>query len=275
VSRGALVTLLLVAAALLVPLALVGVWTHQVLLDRERFTNLSDDLLDEPAVRRGLADKTVEQLEATRPGLAAGEPALRAGVEGALTTPRYRGLFKQALGDTHDQLTNDEDTLELNMGPAVDVARTRLAGTNPRLANSLPRGAEVPPIEIANRSDIPVLWGAVDAAQRLALITPLLVLGLLALAVAMARRRWLTLGIVGSVVAGVSLLVLGLVALAKQLVGRRPDQVVSRDAFDAAWDVIARSLTNETLIIVLAAVVVAAGGFVVHLILTRRPSPAY
>ncbi len=205
-SRGALITLLLVVAALLVPFALVGLWTHQVLLDRERFTNLSDDLLDRSAVRRGLADETVAQLERARPGLRAGEPAL---------------------------------------------------------------------VVIARRSEVPVQWGAVDAAKRIAFLTPLVVLGLLALAVAMARRRWLTLGIVGSVVAGVSLLLLGLMALAKQVVGRRLDAVVSRDAFDAAWEVIARSLTNTTLIIVLGALVVAAGGFVVHLILTRRPSPAH
>ena len=66
-----------------------------------------------------------------------------------------------------------------------------------------------------------------------------------------------------------------MIALARQVVGRRVDAVVSRDAYDAAWDVIARSLANTTLIIVLAAAVVSAGGFVVHFILTRRPSPAY
>jgi hypothetical protein len=275
VSRGALVTLLLVVAALLVPFALVGVWTHQVLLDRERFTNLSDDLLDRQAVRRGLAAKIVEQLEEARPALSVGRPALRAGVETALTTPQYRGLFKQALGDVHDQLTSDQDRLDLNVGPAVDLARAQLAPGNPRIATALPPGSEVAPIELARRSDVPVLWGAVDAAQRIALITPLLVLALVALAVAMARRRWLTLGIAGTVVAGVSLLLLGLIALARQLVGRRLDAVSSRDAFDAAWDVISRSLANTTLIIVIGAVVVAAGGVVVHLILTPRPSTSY
>jgi hypothetical protein len=270
VSRGALVTLLLVAAGLLIPLALIGVWTHQVLLDRERFANLSDDLLDREAVRRGLADKIVEQVEETRPGLAAGEPAVRAGIESTLTTPEYRALFKDALGDTHDQLTGDQDTLELDVGPAVDLGRARLPG-----GRALPPGSEVPPIELANRDDIPVLWGTVDAAQRVALITPLVVLALLALAVATARRRWLALGAAGAVLAGVSLFLLGLIALARQIVGRRVDAVVSRDAFDATWDVIARSLANTTLIIVLGAVVVSAGGFVVHFILTRRPSPAY
>jgi hypothetical protein len=269
-SRGALITLLLVVAALLVPFALVGLWTHQVLLDRERFTNLSDDLLDRSAVRRGLADETVAQLERARPGLRAGEPASRAGMESVLTSPDYRAVFKQTLGDVHDQLTNDEDTLRLNLGPTVDFARARLPG-----GRALPPGSQVPPVVIARRSEVPVQWGAGDAAKRIAFLTPLVVLGLLALAVAMARRRWLTLGIVGSVVAGVSLLLLGLMALAKQVVGRRLDAVVSRDAFDAAWEVIARSLTNTTLIIVLGALVVAAGGFVVHLILTRRPSPAH
>jgi hypothetical protein len=270
VSRGALVTLLLVVAGFLVPMALVGLWTHQVLLDRERFTNLSDDLLDKAAVRRGLSDKIVEQAQEA-PGsrvTEAGEPALRAGVESVLTTPEYRVLFKQALGDSHDQLTNDEDAVSLDIGPAVELARTRIPG-----GNVLPRGSEVPPIELARREDVPVLWGAVDAAQRLALVTPLLVLALLALAVAMARRRWLTLGIAGSVVAGVSLLLVGLIALAKAVVGGRVDEVVSRDAFDAAWDVIARSLTNTTLIVVVGALVVAAGGFIVHVILTRRPAP--
>jgi hypothetical protein len=271
VSRGALVTLLLVVAALLIPFAVLGLWTQQVLLDRERFTNLSDDLLDREAVRRGLADKIVEQMEEVPGSRVSGrEPTLRAGIESVLTTPEYRLLFKQALGDTHDQLTSDEDTLDLNVGPAVDLARARLPG-----AGVLPRGSEVPPIELARRDDVPVLWGAVDAAQRVAFLTPLLVLGVLALAVAMARRRWLTLGIAGSLVAGVSLLLLGLLALTRQVIGRRLDEVASRDAFDAAWDVIARSLTNTTLIIVLGALVVAAGGFVVHVILTRRPSPAH
>jgi len=275
VSRGALVTLLLVVAGVLVPFALVGVWTHQVLLDRERFTNVSDDLLDRQAVRRGLTDKIAQQLEESRPSLKASEPVLRAGVETALTTPAYRALFRQSLGDVHDQLTSDQDTLELNIGPAVDLARTQLAARDARIANALPPGSQVPPIELATRSDVPVLWGAVDAAQRIALVTPLLVLALVALAVAMARRRWLTLGIAGTVVAGVSLLLLGSIALARQVVGRRLGAVASRDAFDAAWDVISRSLANTTLIIVVGALVVAAGGFVVHLILTRRPSPSY
>jgi hypothetical protein len=267
-SRGALLTLLLVVAAVLVPFALVGLWTHQVLLDRERFTNLADDLLDRSAVRRGLADQTVAQVERARPGLVAGEPALRAGVESVLTSPDYRPVFKQTLGDVHDQLTNDEDTLQLEVGPTVDFARTRLPG-----GRALPPGSQVPPVVIARRSEVPVLWGAIDGAQRISLVTPLIVLGLLALSVAMARRRWVMLGVVGSTVAGVSLLLLGVMALAKQVIGRRLDAAVSRDAFDATWDVIARSLTNSTLIIVLGALVVAAGGFVVHAILTRRPSP--
>jgi hypothetical protein len=61
-------------------------------------------------------------------------------------------------------------------------------------------------------------------------------------------------------------------ALAKELVGRGLDPFVGRDAFDAAWDVIARSLANTTLIIVLGALVVAVGGFVVDQLLTRRPA---
>jgi hypothetical protein len=267
VSRRSLVTLLLVAAGLLLPFALVGLWTQQVLLDRERFTNLSDDLLDHEAVRRGIADAVVTDIGRTQPLPAASEPAIRAGIAGALDTPAYRAVFKQSLGGVHDQLTSNEDTITLDVQPGVNLARAQ----NPQVARAL-GGTQLPPVVIARRREVPILWGAVDGAQRVALITPLVVLVLLALAVATSARRWRALGIAGTVVAGVSLLFLGLMALAKQLVGRGLDPFVARDAFDAAWDVIARSLANTTLIIVLGALVVAVGGFVVDQILTRRPA---
>jgi len=267
VSRPALVTLLLVAAGFLLPLALVGLWTQQVLLDRERFTNLSDDLLDREAVRLGIADAVLANT--TRPVPTAAEPAIRAGISAALTTPAYRAAFKQSLGEVHDQLTSGKDTITLDVTPGVNLARSQ----NPQVAAAL-RGVQVQPIVIARRSEVPVLWGAMDGAQRVALLTPLVVLALLALAVAMSERRWPTLGIAGAVVAGVSLLFLGFMALAKQLVGDTLHRLASRDAFDAAWDVIARSLTNSTLITVIGALVVAAGGFAIHVILTRRPIPS-
>ena len=92
-------------------MALIGLWTHQVLLDRERLTNLSDDLLEQPAIRRGLADQIVEQVQETRVGRVPGSgPVLRAGIERVLTTEEYRVLFRQALGDAHDQLTSDQST---------------------------------------------------------------------------------------------------------------------------------------------------------------------
>lgn len=266
-SRGALVTLLLVAAGLLLPFALVGLWTQQVLLDRERFTNLSDSLLEKQAVREALADEIVTQVE-TRQSLGGNADAVKAGVVGALGTPQYRALFKQALGGAHDQLTSDDDTITLDVGPAIDLARTQ----NAQVARAVPRGAQVPPIVVARRSQVPVLWGAVDGARRVALLTPLVVLVLLAIAVAVSQRRWRAVGIAGTVVAGVSLLVLGIMALSKELVGRGLDPVVARDGFDAAWDVIARSLANTTLIVVVGAVVVGAGGFVIDQILTRHPS---
>jgi len=179
VSRTSLVTLLLVASGLLLPFALVGLWTQQVLLDRERFTNLSDDLLNHEAVRRGIADAVVTDIGRTQPLPAASELVIRAGIAGALDTPAYRAVFKQSLGGVHDQLTSDEDTITLDVQPGVNLARAQ----NPQVARAL-GGTQLPPIVIARRSQVPILWGAVDGAQRVALITPLVVLVLLALAVA-------------------------------------------------------------------------------------------
>ena len=266
-SRGALVTLLFLAAGLILPFALVGLWTQQVLLDRERFTTLSDDLLARQAIRQSLADEIVTQLEA-RQSLGGGSDAVTAGIAGVLGTPQYRAEFKQALGSAHDQLTSGDDTVTLDVGPAVDLARAQSA----QVARSVPRGAQVPPIVVARRSQVPALWGAIDGARRVALLTPLVALVLLTLAVAFSQRRWRAVGVAGMVVAGVSLLVLGIMALSKELVGRSLDGVVARDGFGAAWDVIARSLANTTLLVVVGAVVVGAGGFVVDQILSRRPS---
>ena len=195
------------------------------------------------------------------------EPPIRAGINSALTTPAYRAAFKESLGGVHDQLTSGDDTITLDVAPGVNLARSQ----NAQIAAAL-RNVQVAPIVIARRSEVPILWGAVDGAQRIALLTPLVVLALLGLAVAVSDRRWRALGIAGVVVAGVSLMFLGLMALAKQLVGRTLDQFGGRDAFDATWDVIARSLANTTLIIVIGALVVGAGGFVVDQILTRRPT---
>jgi hypothetical protein len=267
VSRRALVALLLVASGFLLPFALVGLWTQQVLLDRERFTNLSDDLLDREAVRQGIADAVLTDVERTQSVPAASEPPIRAGINSALTTPAYRAAFKESLGGVHDQLTADDDIVTLDVAPGVNLARSQ----NAQVAAAL-RNVQVAPIVIARRSEVPILWGAVDGAQRIALLTPLVVLALLALAVAVSDRRWRALGIAGVVVAGVSLIFLGLMALAKQLVGRTLDQYAGRDAFDAAWDVIARSLANTTLIIVIGALVVGVGGFVIDQILRRRPA---
>jgi hypothetical protein len=261
------VSLLLVAAGLLLPIALVGLWTQQVLLNRERFTNLSDGLLDRAAVRRGIADAVVTDIGRTQPLPAASEPAITAGIAGALGTPAYRAAFKQSLGGVHDQLTSEQDTITLDVQPGVNIARSQ----NSQVARAL-GSRQLPPIVIARRSEVPILWGLVDGAQRVALVTPLVVLVLLAVAVAASDRRWRAFGIAGTVVAGVSLGFLGLIALTKQLVGQSVDPFLARDAFDAAWDVIARSLTNSTLIVVLGALVVAVGGFVVDQILTRRPA---
>ncbi len=259
-------SLLLVAAGLLLPFALVGLWTQQVLLNRERFTNLSDGLLDRAAVRRGIADAVLTDIGRTQPLPAASEPAITAGIAGALDTPAYRAAFKQSLGGVHDQLTSEQDTITLDVQPGVNIARSQ----NSQVARAL--GSRQLPIVIARRSEVPILWGLVDGAQRVALVTPLVVLVLLAVAVAASDRRWRAFGIAGTVVAGVSLGFLGLIALTKQLVGQSVDPFLARDAFDAAWDVIARSLTNSTLIVVLGALVVAVGGFVVDQILTRRPA---
>jgi short repeat uncharacterized protein DUF308 len=93
-------------------------WPDVTALVGERFTNLWDDLLDREAVRQGIADAVLTDIERTRPVPAASEPVIRAWINAALTTPAYRAAFKESLGGVHDQLTHLGRLAVQRLGPA-------------------------------------------------------------------------------------------------------------------------------------------------------------
>ncbi|HUF84540.1 MAG TPA: hypothetical protein VMQ81_08120 [Acidimicrobiia bacterium] len=265
---------LLVAGCLLVPLADLGVWTQRVVLEADEFTALSDDLLEREEVRDALAFEIVQEVERTRPGVTQSGVPVEALVSEALATPEFRGLFRDANGRVHDQLTEGGDALTLDLDPALAVVTAEVRQVSPEVADQFPSAEEFGEIVLVQRNQAPYVWIGVEAARWGSLIAVILALGLLALAVAIADRRGLTLGIAGAGVVVASVLFALSVTGAQAYAARWVPDGPNRAGFEATWDVIESSLLVQTLLVALVGVAAAAAGFLIELARTPPTRPS-
>lgn len=265
---------LLVVGWLLVPLAGLGIWTQRVVLDTDEFTALSDDLLEREDVRDALAFEIVQEVERTRPGATRSGVPVEALISDALATPEFRELFRDANGQVHDQLVDGEDALALDLDPALVIVTEQVRQVAPDVADQFPSPAEFGEIVLMERGQAPYVWIGAEAARWGSLIAIILSLGMLALAVALADRRGLTLGIAGTGVVVASVLFALLVTGAQAYAARWVPEGADRGGFNATWDVIESSLLVQTLLVALVGVAAAAAGFLIELARTPPTRPS-
>jgi hypothetical protein len=263
-----------VAGWLLVPLAGLGVWTQRVVLDTGEFTALSDDLLEREEVRDALAFEIVQEVERTRPGVTQSGVPVEELVSGALATPEFRVLFRDANGRVHDQLVDGEDALSLDLDPALAVVTEEVRQVAPDVADQFPSAEEFGEIVLVERGQAPYVWIGAEAARWGSLVAIAVALGLLGLAVALADRRALTLGVAGVGVVVASVLFALLVTGAQAYASRWVPEGADRAGFDATWDVIESSLLVQTLLVALVGVAAAAAGFLIELARTPPTRPS-
>jgi hypothetical protein len=264
--RGLVVGICFALAALMLPFALVGVWVQRVVLDRDAFVDLSGDLLDEPAIRLALADSLTDELvDAGALPQNLQEPVDPV-VAQLFTTPAVAGGFEVAMGQLYDQLDAGDETLVLDLSPALAAGTAELAAIDPRLAAAIPDGAVLPPIVVAQRDDVPLVWDMVDVARRIAVLAPIAVLALLGTAVAVARRHWLTLIAAGLTITAVSVGLLGLLTVTREVIAGGVSRVTASDAFAATWSVLQGSLTGQVALVAALGVVVAGAGIALQLV---------
>src|SRR5262245_55322103 len=102
--RQAAVVFFLILGIILTPLAILGLWTQVVLLDTNRFVNLSDDLLDRQDVRDALGAEIAKQIVDEVPQASVVQGQLASGITTIAGTEEFHVVFRQAMAELHDQL---------------------------------------------------------------------------------------------------------------------------------------------------------------------------
>lgn len=298
---------LLAVATLLAVLAIFAVWANRQALDAERWSETSAAVLQDPAVKAQVAAYLVDELYSNvdvagelRDALPTRLDPLAGPAAGGLrqlstrTTiallgrPRVEDAWKAANRVTAEQfiaiaegksraVTTSGNAVVLDLRVLVLDLVQRL-GLPGRLARQLPPDAGR--IQILESDQVSVLQDAVSILRGLALVLPILSLGLLGLAVYLARgRRRTTL-----LWAGVDLCAAGIVVLLiRRLLGNYvvdglADQSI-RPAAEAAWSIgtgVLRDTAQATIIGGLPLVLAAwlAGPTTVAVALRRRLAPA-
>ena len=178
-GRGILAGIALVLACIAILVTTVGIWTHQVALNTNRFTQLIAEVSKDPAVTDPIADRISAQvidaldvqtrLEARLPDLMkplAGTMtlAIQNGIEQrlqvALQNPQVNAALLEAIGFTHERvvrvLRGESDVLVvvdgyvvLNVFPVVGAALTELQG-----AGIIPADITLPDLSSPDAPDV-------------------------------------------------------------------------------------------------------------------------
>lgn len=257
--RAFLAGLLALVGLLLVPLANLGVWTQREVLPTDSFTDLSTEVVSEPAVQDALAQRVTDEIIKQQPALVLAEDLVRSGVLQVIQSPQFVQIFTASVADMHAQVERGDDPLQLNLDAILPIVKSQVAGLNGTLANQIPTSG-IPPITVVNRADAPQLWDGVQVGRAASWAVPILTLVLLALAVAVAQRRAVMLVVVGI---GLTLISVALVLVIK--VGRDPlsnvvGSQVSVEAFDAGYDTVTDSFVTQTLVLAGIGVIMTIGG---------------
>jgi hypothetical protein len=257
---------LLIAATILFVLAIFSVWANRQVLNEDNWADTSSQLLDDPAIRSQIAIYLVDEiynnvnvaaeLQTSLPprlqplaGPLAG--GLRQVAERTTTTllgrPRVQTAWKEANRITAGQfirLAEGDSKAVGTSGNAVILdLRVLVLDLVQRLGLPGKLAAKIPPsagkIKILDSSQISAVQDGASFLKGLALVLPILSLGMFALAVGLARGRrrqtlaWVAVDLIGAA---------AVVLIARRLLGGAvvdslaPDGAV-RPAAEDAWSI--------------------------------------
>ncbi|KQY57092.1 MULTISPECIES: hypothetical protein [unclassified Nocardioides] len=259
---GPLTFLLVLIAALLLPLALVSSWTAAVVTDTDEYVETVTPLAEDPhvlaGVRRELEIAAVRAMARTP---AAGQQTTQVNrvIKQVTSDRRFRTVWASANRTVHQQaiavLENDNSNVDtsgsyvtIDLEPLV----TYLERDLDRSGIPTPRVAGATFINVMKTSDLEKFRSGYVAIDRLGYWLPIAWVVLVIVLLLTARRRLATLGrlAVGSIIT--LLLLAAVLSVARdRVVERSPDE----DLLGAVWDTLASSLWTSlwTLVIVAAA----------------------
>ncbi len=298
---------LLVLGCLLVVLSVLAIWLRATLLDTDRYVDTVGPVAEQPAVQKAVADKLSaaidskvdydglirqvlpDQADALAPALASGlSSAIHSRVEAFTASDRFETLWIEANRRAHSRLVElltggesgrlvlDEDTVYLDLVPAVATVRDRLRERGyDRLADAIP--ADVDGRVALVQSDALVsAQSAIKLLKGLAVVLPVLALLCLggAIFLAASRRRGLlraALGVALSMLVLVALVGIGRSAYLDAL----GPGTLPRDAAADIFDTLIGLLRDGVRLVVLVAIVIVIATLIGRIPGVRVPRVAW
>lgn len=262
-----LVRSLIGVATVLGIVAIFAVWANRQLLDTGYWTSTNTKLIESPPIREAVSGYLTEQLYANvdvagelgkelpselkplaAPAAGALKDVVQKGINLLLERPRVQELWSKANQVTHAQfvrlIENKGSVVKLPGGGAVvldlrpmlgEVAEK--VGAPASISEKIP--ANVAQLKIVTSKQLGTMQDAVNLLRSLALILPLLVVAMFALAVYLARgRRRQTLTEVGAAFVGAGLAVVVVRGIAgSKVVDSLATTEAVRPAAQAAWSI--------------------------------------
>jgi Short C-terminal domain len=286
VRRRRLPLALIAVASLLAFVAVFALWANRQLLDSDNWTDTSSELLEDDAIRNQTAVFLVDQLYANtdvQARLAAALPpraqplagpaagalkdlAVR-GTNELLERPRPQALWEQANRRAHERFINviegGGDVVSTEGGDVTLDLRALLGQTADRVGVGERAEARIPEsaaqIKIMDADNLELAQDAVDALRAAAVVLVVLMLGLLALAVYLARgwrRQALRAAGFGLLLAGAAALVARSFA-GDAVVDALASTEAVRPAAEATWSI------STSLLVEAASAAIVYGVFLV------------
>jgi hypothetical protein len=285
-----LVRSLIGVATVLGIVAIFAVWADRQLLDTGYWTSTNTKLIESPPIREEVASYLTEQLYANvdvtgelknelpselkplaAPAAGALKDVVEKGINLLLERPRVQQLWSKANQVTHAELVrlveNKGSVVKLPGGGAVVLdLRPMLTEVAEKVGAPSSLVSKIPPkvaqLRIVTSKQLNTMQNAVNLLRSLALVLPLLVVAMFALAVYLARgRRRQTLIAVGTAFIGAGLVVV----VARGIIGTKVVSSLAtteavRPAAQAAWSIATSVLADIAWSTVLIGVPVILAG---------------
>lgn len=269
-----LVRSLIGLATVLGIVAIFAVWANRQLLDNGYWTSTNTKLIESPPIREAVSGYLTEQLYANvdvagelkkelpselqplaSPAAGALKDVVQKGINLLLERPRVQELWSKANSITHAEfvrlIENKGRVVKLPGGGAVVLdLRPMLGEVAEKVGAPVSLVEKIPPkvaqLRIVKSDQLKTMQNAVNLLRSLALVLPLLVVAMFALAVYLARgRRRQTLIEVGAAFVGAGLAVVVVRGIAgSKVVDSLATTEAVRPAAQAAWSIATSVLAN-------------------------------
>jgi hypothetical protein len=231
------------------------------LLDEDGFADRTVEAVRDPQVRATIADRVVSAALEVEPDLLSARPLLVSAVRGAIDTPAFEGLVRAAAINAHRVLFDEEEpTVAVDIADAAELIVPAVRSVDPELAEELPDRLAAPLATLDRRDFAADTIELAEQIRFLAVVLPLIGIGLLGTAVWLADHRGLALRRAPLAVAAAGGLVLLALAVAEPDATSRVEGLTlgqANEAIDDAWDALVGPLRTAALATAIVAVGIA------------------